>query len=984
MLAIPSRAPCFVAVVLFSLLTLPRSQARAEFPVVEQEQQNWCWAACSKSILQYYGAGSTTRQCDMANYAFGLSTCCSEGTWDAGAPCDQGAPVGSSSGNRLWPTKNAQGVLKRFGDIRSKWLPRAATASELLEQVKTMRPWIIARFTVASGHGTVGSDFDGTNVTFMDPWPTARDTVKSYAYLLNGDGYSWGETLLTKIRGLTFVIDDTGSMSDNIDAAKAAAKAVIDENTAAGRHFLYTVVTFKDGPSTLRGQTMYPDEAKTLIDALSATGGDGCPESSLTAIRESATLVPHSDIYLMTDANSNSYGVDYTYAGVVEVFETVAVMIKNDVTVNPIVFGDCSASYSVAKAFSVAGSDPARQPGCGMKPKLAKMSTASATASIDSGVPPTPPIDSGVDGYAYLSRVTGGLFFNIGLDSTAPVTDMLLKHASMDATLALYDGAGPAAYSVPVDASVTAFEIVLNSSGTNTLEVKNPAGVVVTGSTTGVEVSTVGSNAMYTITGAALSVGSWTATVSGDGTYRLSSVAATPNDFDYDGATTAGLGATLTVKAGLVNPVPGAAFSLIGTGGSSDVALSLFDDGAHDDGYDGDAYYAGTVVMNQVGSYRLMVAGDGYFQRVNRALITVGTVDVVAPTDTTVGPGTTLTHRFQVKNLGSAQDTYGLHALSSLGWAQVAGVPSTVTVGAGATQNVDITVIVPSEATAGQVDVLSLQAVSQADVGTNDTASVQTIVATSGLDGGAEPDAALGSDVQPDAPLGLDGDVRRDGITGTGGSIIIIVGPSGSGGIGAGGAVGTGGAGTSQTGGAGGTGTLQTGGSGGAGATGTSQTGGAGATGTSQTGGAGGSTIGPVIDSGAIADGAISPTVDVGSGPDLRRDTGGAIDLSAPDSPSLVGGEVMASSEAGSVIPPQLDGAIAIGIDSGAPVSPRPDGGIDTAAAPIADASTPTPAGGSKDSGCGCHVGAARSNSSFGLLFLLLAALGGLRLRRRH
>ena len=53
---------------------------------------------------------------------------------------------------------------------------------------------------------------------------------------------------------------------------------------------------------------------KSLISALYADGGGKIPESSLTAIRQAATHASNADILMMTDAPSNSYGVDGTYA----------------------------------------------------------------------------------------------------------------------------------------------------------------------------------------------------------------------------------------------------------------------------------------------------------------------------------------------------------------------------------------------------------------------------------------------------------------------------------------------------------------------------------------------------------------------------------------------------------------------------------------------------------------------------------------------
>lgn len=45
-------------------------------PWIKQEQTQWCWAACADMVLHYYG-NINVRQCDLANWLFGLSDCCS-------------------------------------------------------------------------------------------------------------------------------------------------------------------------------------------------------------------------------------------------------------------------------------------------------------------------------------------------------------------------------------------------------------------------------------------------------------------------------------------------------------------------------------------------------------------------------------------------------------------------------------------------------------------------------------------------------------------------------------------------------------------------------------------------------------------------------------------------------------------------------------------------------------------------------------------
>lgn len=55
----------------------PKAGARLNFSVQPQTQSNWCWAALSASVGNYYGTGSWT-QCGVANAELGRNSCCSQ------------------------------------------------------------------------------------------------------------------------------------------------------------------------------------------------------------------------------------------------------------------------------------------------------------------------------------------------------------------------------------------------------------------------------------------------------------------------------------------------------------------------------------------------------------------------------------------------------------------------------------------------------------------------------------------------------------------------------------------------------------------------------------------------------------------------------------------------------------------------------------------------------------------------------------------
>lgn len=519
-------------------------------------------------------------------------------------------------------------------------------------------------------------------------------------------------------KAFTFVIDDTGSMGGEIDAAKTAANKVLDDNKAAGIERFYTLISFKDGPGTIDGQSSDEDVMKGFVNALGASGGSGCPESALLSIRQATELADGGDIMMMTDATSNSFGVDYTYATWGEVALTIFKLLETNSRLSTIVFTSGCISYDLAPD----GDEFSQCPGC--------YPETDVIAAADS---------SGREGYARISSESGGLYFDATTIDSEAITEIILRTSTTDSTISTREGDGAGTFAIPVDSSVSQFQIILNADpgSSLTLAVKNPGGVTVEDSTDGVTVSTVVGSTHYIIGDAALASGNWTAIVSGTGTYRISAEASTTNLMTYTGDTSVGLGGTLNMEASLREAVSGVVFGLLRSDGTILAAVPV----TTTDGLN----FTATRVMNTVGSFLFGVIGDGSFMRMSPTKITVGSLAVIAPPVKFATPGSSFTHTFQFKNLGTESDTYDLTATSSEGWAVVPdeGVP--VTVAAGGTLSFDITVNVPADATTGQIDRLSIQAVSQTDPFINSTDETETRVTT-------QPSPAITvSDSDPDS-----------------------------------------------------------------------------------------------------------------------------------------------------------------------------------------------------------------------------------------
>uniref|UniRef100_A0A3P8VXE8 von Willebrand factor A domain-containing protein 7-like n=2 Tax=Cynoglossus semilaevis TaxID=244447 RepID=A0A3P8VXE8_CYNSE len=103
---------------------------------------------------------------------------------------------------------------------------------------------------------------------------------------------------------LVFVIDTTGSMSDDIDEARKVVFEIIDSKKGTqDEPSEYILVPFNDPGFGPLSKTEDPDKIKKLITDLKPNGGGDIPEMCLSALQLALTGSPSSShIYVFTDA----------------------------------------------------------------------------------------------------------------------------------------------------------------------------------------------------------------------------------------------------------------------------------------------------------------------------------------------------------------------------------------------------------------------------------------------------------------------------------------------------------------------------------------------------------------------------------------------------------------------------------------------------------------------------------------------------------
>jgi len=135
-------------------------------------------------------------------------------------------------------------------------------------------------------------------------------------------------------------------------------------------------------------------------------------------------------------------------------------------------------------------------------------------------------------------------------------------------------------------------------------------------------------------------------------------------------------------------------------------------------------------------------------------------VKVTAPSGKAASPGESINYDFTVTNTGNTSDTYILTAESQNGWS--VGAPSSVTVSAGGSETVAVTVTVPTGASGGSTDDLTLTATSQTDL---TIVNSDTTTTTVRLVSGVEVIAPAGQSVNSGESVSYDFAVTNAGNT---------------------------------------------------------------------------------------------------------------------------------------------------------------------------------------------------------------------------
>jgi hypothetical protein len=183
---------------------------KADVKVVKQEQNEWCWDANSKCIMDYYG--TVIKQCDIAEYTRTLNT----GTFGTTACCT--SPTGKCNNpNYLTGNGGIQGIIKHFASIASTSTNGPLADTKIQSELGAKRPFVIfISWSGGGGHFVVGCAYTSGSLTFMDPWQNNGMTTYKHAsggtsVVTNTGTGTWGQTLVLTTPYVTGISDQTAS-----------------------------------------------------------------------------------------------------------------------------------------------------------------------------------------------------------------------------------------------------------------------------------------------------------------------------------------------------------------------------------------------------------------------------------------------------------------------------------------------------------------------------------------------------------------------------------------------------------------------------------------------------------------------------------------------------------------------------------------------------------------------------------------------------
>ncbi|XP_056135621.1 von Willebrand factor A domain-containing protein 7-like [Lampris incognitus] len=500
---------------------------------------------------------------------------------------------------------------------------------------------------------------------------------------------------------LCFVIDTTGSMSDDIAEAKRVSFSIIDSRRGTQQEpSAYILVPFNDPDFGPLITTSNADVFKDRINELSAKGGGDLPEMCLSGLQLALTAAPSSsDIFVFTDAAAKDAHLKSTITALIESTQSVVTFLLTDVLSR-------------------------------RNRRESKLPTPRALAQADAQL------------YRDLAEVSGGQAIEVTKADLALAT-AVIEDSSATAVVTVYHAAvnpgKPANFTFTVDGTMRNLTVYITGSSSLSSTLTAPTGVSQSSSQSSGPLgsfSTVGNLHRLSLS-ADNQTGSWGVSVNSDDPYSLKVIAQSPVNFLFniveahegahgdfslkEGRPLTGGNVSLWVTVTGSNTTAVTEATLVESSGSPEVNGSVQSLGG--------GSFLVTFYSVPEGEFVLRLTGEdsatsrstkarSTFQRQASTRIKSSSISVtVQDNSTTIEPGSTIYVTFTVTITadGIVNDTasgiFTIQATNDQNYGST--MPTTVSIAEGKA-NGTITLTAPSTAASGTVVTLTIEAKNQA------------------------------------------------------------------------------------------------------------------------------------------------------------------------------------------------------------------------------------------------------------------------------
>uniref|UniRef100_A0A673W4J0 von Willebrand factor A domain-containing protein 7-like n=1 Tax=Salmo trutta TaxID=8032 RepID=A0A673W4J0_SALTR len=480
---------------------------------------------------------------------------------------------------------------------------------------------------------------------------------------------------------VVFVIDTTGSMSDDILEAKRVVYEIIDSKKGTqDEPSQYILVPFNDPEFGPLIKTTNPDVMKAEIANLTANGGGDLPEMCLSGLQLALTGAPaSSNIYVFTDAIAKD----------IELKETIVALIR---------------STKSTVSFFMTG-DGARRSRRGVESRAATF-----------------------ENYKDLALASGGQAIGVTKENLPQATDIIIDSSTSALVTVLQRARNPGraeTFSFLLDESLNNITIYITGKSL-TFTLKNPAGVTQKQNEANGKLGTVQTvGNLYRVRLATdKHTGLWEISMNSNQPYTLKVTGQSTIAFIYDfvetfegphpgyalisGRPKAGMPAMLLVSVlGRKGPasVKVANVALVTVSGSEVVGGALEDMGNGD--------FLVTVTKVPAGEFVVLLNGTDVvsstvFQRQSTTQMSVSKVTIKAVVDRSMEPGKPFTLPFTVMT-DATGGSYKISARNDREFKM--NVPGSIAVTTGGNSTGEMTITVPANTPSGTDVTLTIEAV---------------------------------------------------------------------------------------------------------------------------------------------------------------------------------------------------------------------------------------------------------------------------------